>query len=188
LDGDAEVHARDLERFRSYLLLLARKQMGPRLETKVGASDVVQLTLLEACRAPDKLQGRAEAEQAAWLRKALAHQIAHAARTLGRAKRDLSRECALGPAPDASSAQLAILLLDPNSSPSCKADRNERALRVAQALDLLPDAQREAVVLHYWLGQTLPEIARQLDRSQAAVAGLLHRGLKTLRNLLPQEE
>jgi RNA polymerase sigma-70 factor (ECF subfamily) len=87
MNGDAEVHARGLERFRSYLILLARKQMGPFLETKVGASDVVQLTLLEACRAADKLQGRAEAEQAAGLRKALAHQIAHAARAPGRRRR-----------------------------------------------------------------------------------------------------
>jgi DNA-binding NarL/FixJ family response regulator len=44
--------------------------------------------------------------------------------------------------------------------------------------------QREALVRHYWQGQSLPEIARALDRTPAAVAGLLHRGLKKLRALL----
>ena len=43
------------------------------------------------------------------------------------------------------------------------------------------EAQREAVVLHYWQGMTLPAIAEHLGRSPAAVAGLLQRGLKTLR-------
>lgn len=43
------------------------------------------------------------------------------------------------------------------------------------------EAQREALVLHYWQGRTLAEIAGHLGRSPAAVAGLLQRGLKALR-------
>jgi RNA polymerase sigma-70 factor, ECF subfamily len=45
----------------------------------------------------------------------------------------------------------------------------------------VPEAQREAVVLHYWQGMTLPEIAEHLRKSPAAVAGLLQRGLRALR-------
>jgi DNA-directed RNA polymerase specialized sigma24 family protein len=53
----------------------------------------------------------------------------------------------------------------------------------------LPEAQREAIVLHYWQGCSLAEKeAQQLGRTPAAVAGLLHRGLRTLRGLLNEPE
>ena len=39
-------------------------------------------------------------------------------------------------------------------------------------------------MLHHLQGATLAQVAQQLDRSPAAVAGLLHRGLKQLRELL----
>ena len=45
-------------------------------------------------------------------------------------------------------------------------------------------SQREALVLHYWQGQTVGEIARHMDRGPAAVAGLIKRGLKQLRTLM----
>jgi RNA polymerase sigma-70 factor, ECF subfamily len=48
----------------------------------------------------------------------------------------------------------------------------------------LPEAQREALVLHYWQHMTLPALAEHLGRSSAAVAGLLQRGLKALRGKL----
>jgi DNA-directed RNA polymerase specialized sigma24 family protein len=48
----------------------------------------------------------------------------------------------------------------------------------------LPDTQREAVVRHYWQGQSLQEIGQHLGRSPVAVAGLLKRGLQQLRSRL----
>jgi RNA polymerase sigma factor (sigma-70 family) len=42
--------------------------------------------------------------------------------------------------------------------------------------------QREAIILHYWSGRTLMQIANELDRSRDAVAGLIKRGLRQLRN------
>ena len=53
--------------------------------------------------------------------------------------------------------------------------------RLAAALEGLPDAQREAVRLHYWHGWTVAQVAEHLGRSPAAVAGLLKRGLRQLR-------
>lgn len=66
--------------------------------------------------------------------------------------------------------------------------QNEQELKLADALAALPSAQYEAIVLHYWQGCSLAETAQQLGRSPAAVAGLLHRGLKTLRGLLNEPE
>jgi RNA polymerase sigma-70 factor (ECF subfamily) len=54
-------------------------------------------------------------------------------------------------------------------------------LRLADVLAELPEAQREAIVLHHFEQRTVDEIGRQLDRSATAVAGLIKRGLRTLR-------
>jgi RNA polymerase sigma-70 factor (ECF subfamily) len=87
-----------------------------------------------------------------------------------------------------SSARLASWLAADQSSPSQQAAQNEQALRLADVLAALPDAQREAIVLHYWQGCTLAETAQQFGRTPAAVAGLLHRGLTALRGLLNEPE
>jgi RNA polymerase sigma-70 factor (ECF subfamily) len=176
-----ETGADNLERFRAYLRLLARLHLDRRLQGKLDPSDLVQQTLLEAYRSAHKLTGRSDAEKAAWLQKALAHQMAHAVRDLGRDKRNVARERLLEAALAESSAQLEKWLAAEQSSPSDQAARQELSIRLAAELEALPEAQREAVVLHYWQGMTLPEIAEHLSRSPAAVAGLLQRGLRALR-------
>jgi len=87
-----------------------------------------------------------------------------------------------------SSARLEAWLIAEQSSPSQQAMHNEQMLRLADALTALPDGQREAVVLHYWQELSLNEVAAQMGRSPASVAGLLQRGLKTLRGLLAERE
>src|SRR5262249_32116092 len=57
----------------------------------------------------------------------------------------------------------------------------------AAALAELPEANREALVMHYCQNQPLAEIATKLDRTPAAVAGLLKRGLRELRGKLREE-
>jgi DNA-directed RNA polymerase specialized sigma24 family protein len=53
----------DLDRFRPWLVLLARTHLaGGRLGGKLDASDVAQQALLEACQALPKFRGTTEAE------------------------------------------------------------------------------------------------------------------------------
>jgi RNA polymerase sigma-70 factor (ECF subfamily) len=65
--------------------------------------------------------------------------------------------------------------------------RQEQLLRLADALAQLPDDQRVALELHHLQGHSAPAIAKVMDRSTASVAGLLRRGLQTLRSLLREE-
>jgi RNA polymerase sigma-70 factor (ECF subfamily) len=181
MPAEANAGEPDLERFRAYLRLLARVQLDPRLRARVEASDLVQQTLLQAYAARAQFRGQTDAEWTAWLRQILARNLLHAMRDLGRARRDVSRERSLEAALDHSSARLEAWLAAEQSSPSQQAMRNEEALRLAEALDRLPEAQREALILQHWHGCSLAEIGEHLGRTPAAVAGLIKRGLKQLR-------
>jgi RNA polymerase sigma-70 factor (ECF subfamily) len=178
----------DIERFRSYLLLLARIKLDRKVRGKLDASDVVQQTLLEAHEAMESFRGDDTAAQAAWLRQILARNLANAVRDLTRAKRDVRKDRALQMDLDASASQLQGWLAADQSSPSQKLERHDRALRLAEALAQLPEAQRDAVVLRHFQGLPLADIAEQLDCTTAAVTGLLHRGLKNLRKCLTDLE
>ena len=185
---DAGGAAPPLDRFRSYLLLLARLRLDPRLKGRLDASDVVQQTLLEAHQGLAAFRGRSPGELAAWLRQILARNLANAARDAGRGKRDVARERSLEAALDESASRLDAWLAAEQSSPSERAERNEEAVRLAQALAALPEAQREVVVLRHCQGWSLAEISRHVGRSPSAVAGLLHRGLQALRARLEERE
>jgi RNA polymerase sigma-70 factor (ECF subfamily) len=182
----AEEHGLVLERFRAYLHLLARLQLDPRLQGKVDLSGVVQQTLLEAHQAWQQLRGMSDARRAAWLRQALAHNLADEARKLSTAARDISRERSLEAALEESSARLEAWLASEESSPSVRAERNEQLLRLAHALTQLPQDQRTAVELHHLKGLALAEMAEQMGRSKGAAAKLLYRGLDRLHALLAE--
>jgi RNA polymerase sigma-70 factor (ECF subfamily) len=168
-------------RYREYLHVLARVQLAPELRTKVDPSDIVQQTLLEAHQGEASYRGQSEPELLGWLRQILAHNLADALRRFRSAKRDIAREQSLGQAIDRSSARIEALLAGDQSSPSQRVRREEDAVMLAAALTELPESQQEAIVLRYWQGFSVDEIAGQMDRTPAAVAGLLKRGLRNLR-------
>ena len=74
------------------------------------------------------------------------------------------------------------------STPSQKAMRGEEAERLTQALAALSEDQREAVRLRHLEGWPLADIARHMDRTPAATAGLIKRGMQALRRQLHQSE
>jgi len=177
------LQAQDLERFRAYLGLLARLEVAPRLRDKVDLSGVVQQTLLEAHQGlmEHPRQDRSEAEAVAWLRSILSHNLADVLRKLTARKRDVRLEWSLDSALDQSASRVEQWLAAEQSSPSQHAIRQEELLRMAESLASLPESQRRAIELHHLQGRPLAEIAAELGSTKAAVAGLLHRGLKTLR-------
>jgi|ERR1043165_2188349 RNA polymerase sigma-70 factor (ECF subfamily) len=170
-----------LERYRSYLMLLAHLNRNAALDAKLDASDVVQQTLLKAHQAREQFRGGSGPELAAWLRQILRRTLADAARDLHRDKRDAGLERSLQASLDQSSARLEHLLAAEQPSPSVAAVHGERLVLLADALAKLPEPQREALLLKHCEGLTLEETGKRLGRSVAAVASLLRRGVKALR-------
>jgi RNA polymerase sigma-70 factor (ECF subfamily) len=172
---------RELERYREYLGLLARLQLGSRLQGKVDLSGVVQQTLLEAHQGLGRLHDQSEAQKAAWLRQILANNLRDAIRRCSAGVRDAARERSLEAALEESSSRLNAWLAADQSSPSQQAMRQEQLLALADALTHLPGEQRQAVELHHLQGWPLAEVAREMGRSKGAVAALLFRALQKLR-------
>ena len=181
-------HEQALERFREYLHLLAQLDVDAQLRGKLDLSGVVQQTLLEAHRDRAQFHGHSEEELAAWLRRILARNLVDEARKLKRAGYDATRERSLEEALEESSARLEAWLAAEQSSPSQRVMRNEQLLQLSDALAKLPEDQREAVVRHHLQGESLVAVAKEMNRSKQAVAGLLHRGLTKLRDLLEHPE
>jgi RNA polymerase sigma-70 factor (ECF subfamily) len=175
-----------LDRFRDYLHLLARLHLDPLVRSKVDPSDLVQQTLLQAHQHREQFRGQSQAELGGWLRAILANNLAEAVRRFGRQQRDVALERSLEVELEASSSRLEGWLADKGSSPMEQAIRHEQLLHLATALAQLPLDQQKAVELHHLRGQTLSEVAKEMQRSKEAVAGLLFRGIKKLRQLLAE--
>jgi RNA polymerase sigma-70 factor (ECF subfamily) len=186
--GDAEARGRLVEAYRSYLTLLARVQLGRRLQGKVDPSDLVQEAFLEAHRDFQQFRGQTEAELLAWLRRVLATSIADQVRRHRRTqRRDLRLEEQLAAALDRSSQALERGLAAPDSSPSARAERREDARRLAEALERLPADYRDVLLLRHFQGLTFPEIARRLDKTLDGVKNVWLRGLSRLRRTLEED-
>lgn len=183
--GDADALGRLLSRYQPWLQLLARLQIDQRLQGKVGASDVVQQTLLEACRALPQFRGETEAELKAWLRQILAHVLGHEFRRYkGTQQRDLGREVSLEQALAESSLRLEQMLADADPSPSGQAVQREEELRLADVLARLPEDYREVIILRNLQGLSHEEVAQRMDRGVGAVRMLWVRALARLREEL----
>jgi RNA polymerase sigma-70 factor (ECF subfamily) len=183
-----EEHPEDLERQRAVLLLLARLQVGPAFRNRIDLSGIVQETLLEAHQARAQFNALEPGQRAAWLRRALAHNLADEIRKLAAGKRDLRRDRSLEAVLEESVSRLEGWLAAQQSSPSERVQRQERAAELMQALAQLPEPQREALILRHCENWSLVDISRHLERTPAAVAGLLKRGLKQLRAYLHEPE
>jgi RNA polymerase sigma-70 factor, ECF subfamily len=170
-----------IERYQAYLRLLARMQLPPRLWAKIGASDVVQQTLLEAHIAAGQYRGRSDGEWWAFLRQTLARNMADLARLYSAGKRDVAREMEL------SSVRLERFVATAEPSPSQEAVKNERLLKLADALAQLPDDQRVAVELKHLQSWTVKQIADLTGKSETAIGGMLYRGIRKLRELMEEE-
>ena len=67
-------------------------------------------------------------------------------------------------------------------------EREQNSLSLREALETLPDEQRQVVVLRHLVGLTPGEIAGRLGKTEPAIHGLHHRGRGALRTSLVERE
>ena len=183
--GDAEALGRLLELYRNYLMLMARLQVGRRIQGKFDAADLVQETFLEAHRDFAQFRGATERELVGWLRRILATNLANLVRRYqGTRRRDIHLERELAFELDQSWRALDRGLVAPQSSPSQQAARREQAVLLADALERLPEGYRDAIVLRHLEGLSFAEVAVRMGRSEDSVKKLWARALARLRRAM----
>jgi RNA polymerase sigma-70 factor (ECF subfamily) len=172
-----------LESYRNYLTLLARVQIGRRLQGKIDAADLVQETFLAAYRDFAQFRGTTEPALACWLRQILACKLTDLVwRYYGAQRRDVRLERHLADELDRSSKTLGLVAQQ--SSPSQHLSRREQAVLLAEAIKRLPQAYGEVIILRHLEGLSFPGIAERMNRSLDSVEKLWMRGLTRLRRLL----
>jgi RNA polymerase sigma-70 factor (ECF subfamily) len=183
--GDRAALGRLLERYRNYMGLLIRLQIGRRLRRKLDVEDLLQEIGLEIHRKVVMFRGSSEREFLIWVRRVigsiLANQVRH---YLGTKARDLRLERALVDELDRSSRALNRSLVAPQSSPSQQAVKREQAVILADALQGLPEDYREVIILRQLEGLTFPDVARRMGRTEDSVKNVWLRALARLRRTL----
>jgi len=170
-----------LERQYDYLLMLARCHAPLLALAQREPADLVQETCRLATANRHQFRGRTEAEWRGWLRTIQRNALADLLRgAKGWPPRSLDQ------AVEESSARLETFLAADESTPSARMMREEQLARLAEAVAGLPEDQRQAVQLHHLEGLPLLEVGRRMRRPKAAVAGLVFRGLKKLRDCLTE--
>jgi RNA polymerase sigma-70 factor (ECF subfamily) len=168
---------------RRFLLNAANRRVGNLLKAKIGASDLVQETSLEAHRDFAKFRGERFDELLAWLRAILLHNIANAARRFQVAeKRKLDRERPLD-VHVATQGEMRGIAPSPRSLLASVEEQE----RVERAIGMLPKDQRQVILLRNRDHLSFAEIGQALGRSMAAAHKLWVRAVLRLQSELSDE-
>jgi RNA polymerase sigma-70 factor (ECF subfamily) len=162
--GDREAFDDLVQLYRPRLEALVRARIGRQLQASVSTDDIVQDTLLQACRSLERFHWRDGDSFMKWL-AAIAENVF---RKVSR-RREQTRKIRLEPG----TAE--------DISPSTAMRREERFDRLKAALARLSADHREVIMLSRIEGLPVKEVALRMGRSQSAVKNLLLRAIKELR-------
>ena len=143
--GDHQALTDLFQRYRDRLHRMVELRMDPRIQGRLGASDVLQDGFLDAAARLDGYLRRPDLSPFLWLRLVVAERLAIAHRRhLGTKMRDVGQEVSLhlDPLPEASSAALASMLLGRLTTPSNAAIRAEQTFQVQEAVNSLEPLDR----------------------------------------------
>ena len=92
LDGNTQARSQLLADLKRYLDFVANRQFDQNLQAKMGPSDIVQQSMIQAVENLDQFQGKTMDEFRGWLRQILVNEARQMKRDLRAQKRDVHRE------------------------------------------------------------------------------------------------
>ncbi len=114
-----------LDGCRQYLLLIANEMIGPELQAKFGASDLVQDTFNEAQRHLAGFRGTSSAEMRAWLREILECRLSNVRRAyVATGKRALGARWRSRPCASRRKSRVTFLRVGCHRQAAMQCDRN----------------------------------------------------------------
>jgi len=174
---------------RPQLLAYVARQLGYALRAKVEPDDIVQDAVIRAVRHPH-LFSTPERDPFGVLCHLAQESIVDAHRRyIDAQKRDAGREVPLQASPNATEGGdgLLGLLVASITTPSKAFSRDEKEIRMWEALGTLPEEQREALRLRYVDGLPTKDIAAKLQKTDGAVRVMLTRSLDKLQQILGEK-
>jgi len=167
-DFDA-LFARSAER----LLVFLRLRMGPELCARLEPVDALQEVYLKASGVRERFTTGGDSDFARWLCRIAENHLQDLVRYHGALRRRPARP----PAP----ISAVIEGLRKNATgPVTAAGRAEEHLRLREAIAALEEPQRAVVLMRFFQGRNLDEIAHRTGRSPTAVRRLLGRATASL--------
>jgi RNA polymerase sigma-70 factor (ECF subfamily) len=177
--GCASSVGRLAERYRRYLLHVAHESLSPALRVKVGASDIVQETLLHFQDGFERFEGTSEAELLAWLRRILYFRALEVARRYSTVEaRDVRRELSIE---EIGHSGRFAPLVDSAPTPCTELVAKEQLANLAWAIAALPRESRELLRLRNAERLSFQEIGELFDCSPDAARKRWVRVLAQLR-------
>lgn len=181
--GDAAAPCELLARHRPALVAFVSLRLDPAVRGRLDPSDVVQEAQADmAKQLPDYLARRPMPFHL-WARKTAYNRLLNARRDHRAGRRDVAREA---DAPQQSSLVLARRILSPGPTPSEAAVAAETAGRVAEALEGLPEDDREILLMRQADGLPYEEVAELLGVTPAAARQRYGRALIRLQRILAE--
>ncbi|MGD9634167.1 MAG: RNA polymerase sigma factor [Pirellulales bacterium] len=155
------------------------------LRRHLSADDVLQDSLTQAFRDFDKYDP-AGGTLRAWLQAIADHRLADAVKRLRRKKRggDMHRITPADAGKMSTVAELIELVALDEDYPSSAVAGDEAAQALKVALATLPTEQRDVIQSRFFDGMSVKRIARDTDRTEGAVRGLIHRAKKRIREVM----
>ena len=181
--GETEAFSLLFKNYRRRLAILIHYRMSPELRGQVDVDDILQESFLEASRQLGQFTYRSPGSFIAWLSRIAEHVIVDAARLHKRQKRDGGQKHAFRSDSNPNGPEPAD-----SNTPSRIFAREERVRKILEKMDALSPEQREVILLAKFEGLSTEEIALRMEKSREAVALLLHRALKRLRESVQEED
>jgi RNA polymerase sigma-70 factor (ECF subfamily) len=183
--GDENKIAEVFSQYEEKLQRMVRFRLDRRLYGRVDTADVMQDVWMEASRRIEDYTSNPAVPFFIWVRQ-IAWQIIidlHR-RHLGAQKRNVSQEVSLAKSGVGTSISIAAQLVGDLTSPSQAAIREEKLVKLRDALESMDKIDREVLALRHFEELSNNEVAEVLGLQKTAASNRYVRALKRLKSIL----